>query len=256
MTEVMIQQLKRLRLGYMSQNFEAQNAESIREKHSFLEFLSALIEGELQSRENKNFQKRIKAARFPLEKTLEEFDFDFQPSLDVKLIKTLANCQYIEKKENILLVGQCGTGKSHLAVSLGMKALEAGYKVRFITIPDLAALLRAAMADQSVEAKTRELIEPDLLILDEFGFTPLDRVLADAFYRIIASRYERSSTIVTSNKSFESWAEDFPDPVIAVAVIDRLIHHAHVVPIVGDSYRMKDQKKRQKKSRKPKKDSN
>jgi DNA replication protein DnaC len=254
MTEAMEQQLKRLRLGCMSQNFEAQNAESIREKHSYLEFLSALIEGEIQSRENKSFQKRIKAAHFPLEKTLEEFDFNFQPSLDVKLIKSLANCQYIEKKENILLVGQCGTGKSHLAVSLGMKAIEAGYKVRFITIPDLAALLRGALADQSVEAKTKELIEPDLLILDEFGFTPLDRVLADAFYRIIASRYERSSTIVTSNKSFENWADEFPDPVIAVAVIDRLIHHAHVVPIVGESYRMKDQKKRQKK-RKPKKGS-
>jgi DNA replication protein DnaC len=254
MTQTMEQKLKRLRLPCMSLNYEAQNVESIQEKHSFLEFLTALVDGEIESRENKNFEKRIKAARFPLEKTLEEFDFDFQPSLDVKQIKSLANCQFIEKKENILLVGQCGTGKSHLAVALGMKALEAGYKVRFITIPDLAAMLRAALADQSVEEKTRELIEPDLLILDEFGFTPLDRMLADPFYRIIASRYERSSTIVTSNKSFENWAKDFPDPVIAVAVLDRMIHHAHVVPIVGESYRMKDQKKRQKRSKRRKKD--
>lgn len=253
MTSTLEQKLKRLRLGYIAQNVEAQNAESIRQKHSFMEFFTALVDGEIQSRENKNFQRRIKAAQFPVPKTLEEFDFSFQPNLDVKLIKDLANSQFVKKKENVLLVGQCGTGKSHLAVALGMKALEAGYKVRFITIPDLAALLRSALADQSVEEKTQRLIEPDLLILDEFGFTPLDPVLADAFYRIIASRYERSSTIVTSNKSFESWAENFPDPVIAVAVLDRLVHHAHVVPIVGESFRMKEQKKRNKKASKTKK---
>lgn len=249
MTETLTQKLKRLRLGFIAQNYEAQNEESIREKHSFLEFFEAMIDGEIQSRDNKNFQKRIKAANFPVEKSLGDFDFDFQPKLDVKQIKSLASCDFIEKKENILFVGQCGTGKSHLAVALGRKALEAGYKVKFITIPDLAVLLNAAQADQTVEAKTRSLIEPDLLILDEFGFTPLDRVLADAFYRIIASRYERSSTIVTSNKSFENWAGDFPDPVIAVAVLDRLVHHAHVVPIIGDSYRMKNHKSKGKSKR-------
>lgn len=253
MSSSLEQKLKRLRLGFIAQNYEAQNADSIRQKHSFLEFFSALVEGEIQSRDNKNFQRRIKAAQFPVPKTLEEFEFSFQPSLDVKLIKDLANCQFIEKKENVLLVGQCGTGKSHLAVALGMKALEAGYKVRFITIPDLAALLRSAQADESVEEKTKALIEPDLLILDEFGFTPLNAGLADAFYRIIASRYERSSTIVTSNKSFDSWAENFPDPVIAVAVLDRLVHHAHVVPIVGESFRMRNQKKKRPRASKSKK---
>ena len=117
-------------------------------------------------------------------------------------------------KVNALFVGQPGTGKSHLAMALGMKACEAGYRVRFTTIQDLAATLRAAMADHSFEERIAEYIEPDLVILDELGFTPLDRALADAFYRIIASRYERASIIVTSNKSFESWGEVFPDPVI------------------------------------------
>ncbi len=175
-------------------------------------------------------------------KTLEDFDFDFQPKLDVKLVKTLAACDFIEKKENVIFVGQPGTGKSHLAVALGMKALEKGYHVRFTTIQELAATLRASMADETTEDRIADYVEPDLVILDELGFTPLDRLLADAFYRIIASRYERASIIITSNKSFESWAEVFPDAVIASAVLDRLIHHAHLVPIIGESYRMKDLK--------------
>jgi len=234
--------LKRLRLGSMAQSFDAQNTESIRQKHSFLEFLEALVDDEINARENKSLMKRVKAARFPLIKTLEDFDFDFQPKLDVKLVKSLAACDFIEKNENVILVGQPGTGKSHLAVSLGMKAIEKGYHVRFTTIQDLAAILRAAMADETTEERIAEYVEPDLVILDELGFTPLDRLLADAFYRIIASRYERASLIITSNKSFESWAEVFPDAVIASAVLDRLIHHAHLVPIIGESYRMKNLK--------------
>lgn len=241
--------LRRLRLGYMAQAFEAQNADSIREKHSYLEFLEALVDGELAARESKALMKRVKAARFPVAKRLEEFDFDFQPKLDVKLIKSLASCEFIERHENVIFVGQPGTGKSHLGVALGMKACEADYRVRFTTIQDLAATLRASMADGTTEERIQEFVEPDLVILDELGFTPLDSLLADAFYRIVASRYERASTIVTSNKSFESWAEVFPDAVIASAVLDRLVHHAHLVPIVGESYRMKDVKAR----REPKK---
>lgn len=241
--------LRRLRLGYMAQAVEAQNADSIREKHSYLEFLEALVDGEIATRESKALMKRIKGARFPVVKTLEEFDFDFQPRLDVKLIKTLATCEFIAQKENVILVGQPGTGKSHLSVALGMKACEADYRVRFTTIQDLAATLRASMADGTAEERIQEFVEPDLVILDELGFTPLDPLLADAFYRIVASRYERASTIVTSNKSFESWAEVFPDAVIASAVLDRLVHHAHLVPIVGESYRMKDLKARRERTK-------
>jgi DNA replication protein DnaC len=238
--------LRRLRLAQMAQTVEAQNTEAIQQKHSYLEFLEVLVDGELTARESKALMKRVKAGRFPVAKTLAEFDFDFQPRLDVKLVKTLASCEFIEKKENVIFVGQPGTGKTHLSVALGLRACELGYRVRFTTIQDLAATLRASLADQTTEARIAELVEPDLLILDELGFTPLDRILADAFYRVVASRYERSSTIITSNKSFESWAEVFPDPVIASAVFDRLVHHAHLVPIVGESYRMKDLKKAKK----------
>ena len=240
------QRLKRLRLGYMAQAVEAQNTESLRQKHSFLDFLEALVEGELAARENKGLMKRIKAACFPVTKTLEEFDFDFQPKLDVKLVKTLATCDFLEKQENVALIGQPGTGKTHLAIALGMKALEKGYHVRFTTIQDLAAELKASMADETTEEVIEEFLDPDLVILDELGFTPLDQLLADAFYRIIASRYERGSVIVTSNKSFESWVEVFPDAVIASAILDRLVHHAHLIPIVGESFRMKELKARKK----------
>lgn len=232
--------LRRLRLGYMAQVLEAQNDDSIRNKHSYLEFLEVLVDGELSSRESKSLMKRIKEACFPVPKTLEEFDFDFQPKLDVKLIKTLATCEFLEKNENIAFVGQPGTGKTHLSIALGMKAIEHGHHVRFTTIQDLAAELRASMADDTTEEVIQDLLSPDLVILDELGFTPLDPMLADAFYRIVASRYERGSVIVTSNRSFESWGEVFPDAVIASAVLDRLVHHAHLIPIVGESFRMKE----------------
>ena len=237
---------RRLRLGFVAQAVEAQNTESIRQKHSFLEFLEALVDGELSARENKGLMKRVKAARFPVAKTLEEFDFDFQPKLDVKLVKSLASCTFVEKHENVALVGQPGTGKSHLALALGMKAVQRGFSVRFTTMQDLAAELKASRADESTEDVVRGLVEPDLVILDELGFTRLEPAVADAFFRVVASRYERGSVIVTSNKSFESWAEVFPDAVIASAVLDRLVHHAHLVPIVGESYRMKELKNRRK----------
>ena len=246
MSSTLESRLRRLRLGFVAQAVEAQNTESIRQKHSFLEFLEALVDGELSTRENKGLMKRVKAARFPVAKTLEEFDFDFQPKLDVKLVKSLASCAFVEKHENIALVGQPGTGKSHLALALGMKAVQRGFSVRFTTMQDLAAELKASRADDSTEDVVRGLVEPDLVILDELGFTRLEPAVADAFFRVVASRYERGSVIVTSNKSFESWAEVFPDAVIASAVLDRLVHHAHLVPIVGESYRMKELKSRRK----------
>lgn len=246
MSSTLESRLRRLRLGFVAQAVEAQNTESIRQKHSFLEFLEALVDGELSARENKGLMKRVKAARFPVAKTLEEFDFDFQPKLDVKLVKSLASCTFVEKHENVALVGQPGTGKSHLALALGMKAVQRGFSVRFTTMQDLAAELKASRADDSTEDVVRGLVEPDLVILDELGFTRLEPAVADAFFRVVASRYERGSVIVTSNKSFESWAEVFPDAVIASAVLDRLVHHAHLVPIVGESYRMKELKNRRK----------
>lgn len=172
MTDQLVTKLRRLRLGYMAQTLYAHNTESIRHKHSYLEFLTQLLNGELTIWDNKTFHKRVKAARFPIVKTLEEFNFDFQPKLDVKLVKTLAASDYIDRKKNVILLGQPGTGKTHISLPLCLKAVEEDHRVRFSTVQYLAASLRAAHADESVEACIQDFIDPDLVMLDELGFTP------------------------------------------------------------------------------------
>jgi DNA replication protein DnaC len=236
------QKLRKLRLGYAASVLEAHHQAAINAKLSYLEFLEKLIDDELNARDNKGLDKRVRAARFPVTKTLEEFDFAFQPSINAKQIKALANCDFIAKHETALFIGPPGVGKSHLATAIGVKACLRGHNVIFATIQVLASQLNAAMADLSVEKLVDQYVRADLIILDELGFTPLNRIVADHLFRIISERYERGSIIVTSNRPFELWADMFVDPILATAALDRLIHHAHVVPITGDSYRMKDRR--------------
>jgi DNA replication protein DnaC len=179
----------------------------------YLEFLEILVDDELNTRDNKKLDKRLRAARFPVTKTLEESDFTFQPALDSKQIKALANCDFIAKHEAALFIGPRGVGKTHLATAIGVKACLRGYNVIFATIQHLASQLNTAMADLSVERLIDQYIGADLIILDELGFTPLNKIVADHIFRIVSERYERGSIIVTSNKPFELWAEMFVDPI-------------------------------------------
>jgi DNA replication protein DnaC len=236
------QKLRKLRLGHAASVLEAHHQGAINAKLGYLEFLETLIDDELSTRDNKGLDKRLRAAHFPVTKTLEEFDFTFQPALDSKQIKALASCDFIAKHETALFIGPPGVGKTHLATAIGVKACLRGYNVIFATIQHLASQLNAAMADLSVERLVDQYVAADLIILDELGFTPLNKIVADHIFRIVSERYERGSIIVTSNKPFELWAEMFVDPILATAVLDRLIHHAHIVPIAGDSYRTKDRR--------------
>jgi DNA replication protein DnaC len=233
--------LRKLRLGHAASVLEAHHQGAINAKLGYLEFLERLVDDELSTRENKGLDKRLRAARFPVLKTLEEFDFNFQPSLDAMRIKALASCEFVAKHEVILFVGPPGVGKSHLSTALGVKACMRGYSVLFATIQRLASQLSAAMADLSIEKLIDQYISTDLIIFDELGFTPLNKVVADHIFRIVSERYERGAIIITSNKPFELWGEMF-DPILATAVLDRLVHHAHIIPIAGDSYRTRDRR--------------
>ncbi len=232
--------LRSLKLYGMAQAVDDLVAQGAPAFEAVTPMLSQLLKAEIAEREVRSIAYQTKVARFPSYKDLTGFDFK-SSDVNEATVKQLHRGAFMENAENVVLIGGPGTGKSHIATAIGVQAIEHHRcKVRFYSTVELVNALEQEKALGKAGKLAEMLTKIDLVILDELGFTPLDRLLADAFYRVVASRYERSSTIITSNKSFESWAEDFPDAVIASAVLDRLVHHAHLIPIVGDSYRMKD----------------
>ncbi|MCC2642418.1 MAG: family ATPase [Nitrospira sp.] len=206
-------------------------------------FLTHALEAEWRGRQQRGIESRLRLARFPWIKTLDQFDFEVQPSLDRKVVRELAGVSFIERTENVVLLGPPGVGKTHLAIALGVKAVEAGYSALFLTLESLMGRLVRARHENRLDRTLQQLAYPRLLILDELGYLPLTREEASLFFRLLGRRYERGSLMVTSNKSFADWGEVFNDHVLATAILDRLLHHATTLNIKGESYRLREQKK-------------
>ncbi len=210
---------------------------------SYLEFLSLLLEDEENNRRDNSFKKRLSKAKFPSYKKIEDFDFSFQPSVDKKIINDAATCQFIQCKKNIVFIGNPGTGKTHLSIAIGIKALQKGYKVLFTTTANMLHDLHVSKADNSYHKKIDFYLAPELLIIDELGFKKVPQYSADDFFEIISRRYEHGSVIITTNKTFEQWGEIFADVILASAILDRIVHYSEIIKINGPSFRQKDLKK-------------
>jgi DNA replication protein DnaC len=210
------------------------------ESWAYEEFLAACLEREVASRQTHGGEARIKAARFPQAKTLEDFDFSYQRSVRKEVVTHLGALDFVEAKDNVIFLGPPGTGKSHLAIALGIRACQAGHRVAFATAAQWVDRLGEAHTQGRLHDELIRLGRTPLLIIDEVGYIPFEAEAANLFFRLVSSRYERASVIVTSNKPFGRWGEVFGDATVAAAMIDRLVHHAEVVSLKGDSYRLKD----------------
>lgn len=225
----------------MAERYPEMAEEARKARSPYPQYLAALVTAQLAARMDRSFKERLTRARFPALKTLEEFDFTFQPGLDEVHVRTLAELTFLAKAENLLLVGPAGVGKTHLAIALGIKACAARKRVFFTTVSDLMDELILTQAAGTLASRLVELSRLNLLILDELGYLTLDRNRANLFFQVVSRLYEKGSLIVTTNRRFESWAQIFAgDTVIAGAILDRLLHHRQLIAINGPSYRTPD----------------
>ena len=232
--------LAKLKAPRMLQRLE-QTAERARsEQWPYEQFLETLLEAEVFARDASGARMRIRHAAFPALKTLDDFDWSAQPAAEKPLVLHLAQLAWIEERANVCFFGPPGTGKTHLAIALGLKACQHGYRVAFATAQEWVSRLEAAQDRNQLESELRRLERYHLLVVDEVGYLPLERQGANLLFALVSRRYERGSIAVTSNRGFEQWGEILGDAMVAAALIDRLIHHAHMVTLKGKSYRLRE----------------
>jgi DNA replication protein DnaC len=231
--------LKQLKLSKTAKIYEAMAREAEENNFSYEEYLLGVLGQEVSQRENNRIQRGIKQASFPIIKTLESFDFKAIPSLNKPRVLKLMKGEYIEKKENIILVGNSGVGKTHIATALGYEACRQGLKVKFYTAAGLINELVAAQHEYRLNKMEKQLTAPHLVILDELGYIPFNKVGAELLFQFCSSRYERGSLIITTNLEFPKWTEIFTDEHMTAALLDRITHNANILNINGESYRFK-----------------
>ncbi len=236
-TDELIPMLKKLRLSGVLQTLDVRTRQAVDDNLSHAEFLLRLLTDEVERRDAKQLDQRVRRASFEHAKTLEDFDFHFNPALPKAKIVDLSTCGFVERRQNVLLIGPTGVGKSHVAQALGHRACRAGYTVLYVSMHDLLMQLRSSRADGSYERRLLRFTTPDVLIVDDVGLRPLSKDEPVDLYEIIRSRYERGSTVITSNRDAGELGSLFGDPLLAAAAMDRLLHGAHVIVMEGASYR-------------------
>jgi DNA replication protein DnaC len=235
--------LEKLKMDHLEAQLDTVCEQAAERELDYKSFLTQALEAEWQGRYRRGIETRLRQSRFPWVKTLEQFDFDFQPSLDRRQVRELAGFSFVERAHNVVILGPPGVGKTHLAVAFGVKAVEAGFTLLFLTLETLMTRLVKAKRENRLERALKQLTYPKVLIIDEVGYLPLSRDEASLFFRLVVRRYERASLIVTSNKSYLDWGEIFNDHVLATAILDRLLHHSTTLNIKGESYRLKEKRR-------------
>lgn len=232
-----------LGLTEMDARLESGLEAAAKRQPSYADFLRELLQAELEARSLRALQTRLRVANLPANKTLSQFDFSFQPSLDERQIRELQTLRFAQAAENVILLGPPGVGKTHLAVGLAIEAIRGGFSAYFVTAYDLVTDLGKAAREGKLERRLRVYLHPKVLVVDEVGYLPLDDVGATLFFQLVSARYERGSILLTSNKSYGEWGHIFGEHTLATAILDRLLHHSTTLNIRGESYRLKERRK-------------